>query len=247
MAKVLDQVEGRGSALFSTPTIVPGVLMDLILSSVDRRLTDIGDDIYRIDEKIMVNSKGDQVADLRALRDEINPWTRRLPPYQQNLKEALVDTSGIPGIDENGAHYLQAYASHVGGTVNTVSDLLDSLHSTVQDYQAELSNRQGNRINQLTVVATIFLPITFMTGYFGMNFQWLSDATMSFGSWFLLGVLLPVCLLLGSVLLLRRRGFGAWLLGGSTKGKRKSPRHSASADKPVSAPAADPPGRSTSP
>lgn len=216
MASVLDQVTDLGPGLFTSPSIVPGVLLDLILSSVDRRLNDIGDDIDRIDEQIMVDSKGNQVAQLRTLRDEIAPWSRRLPLYQQNLKVALVDPSDIPGMDSNGIHYLQAYESHVGGTVNTVEDLLDSLHSTVQDYQAELSNRQGNRINQLTVVATIFLPITFMTGYFGMNFQWLSDATMSFGSWILLGVLLPVCLLLGSVLLLRRRGFGAWLLGTST-------------------------------
>ncbi len=224
MATVLNQIEERGASMFASPTIVPGVLLDLILSSVDRRLTDVGDDIYRIDEAIMVNGKGDQVAELRTLRDEISPWTRRLPPYQQNLREALVDTSVIPGIDDTGAHYLQAYESHVGGTVNTVADLVDSLHSTIQDYQSELSNRQGNRINQLTVVATIFLPITFMTGYFGMNFQWLSDATLSFTSWLLLGVIMPVGLMLGSILLLRRRGFGAWLLGGATTRRRSHHR-----------------------
>lgn len=220
MAKVLTEMQERGAALFSHPSIVPGVLLDLILSSVDRRLTQIGDQIYRIDEVVMVNAKGDQIGQLRAIRDEINPWTRRLPPYKENLAEALVDVEGIPGIDADGAHYLQAYADHVGGTVNSIGDVLDNLHSTVQDYQAELSNRQGNRINQLTVVATIFLPITFMTGYFGMNFQWLGDATISFGAWFLLGVVLPVALLVMSIMLLRQRGFGAWLLGGT------EPRHS---------------------
>lgn len=215
MAQVMVEMQDRGEPLFAHPTIVPGVLLDLILSSVDRRLTQINDEIYHVDEAVMISTNNDQVAKLRAIRDEINPWGRRIPPYQENLNEAFVGVSKVPGIDSDGAHYLQAYSAHVGGLVTTVGDAVDNLHSTVQDYQAELSNRQGNRINQLTVVATIFLPITFMTGYFGMNFQWLTDATLSFGAWFALGVVMPVALLVLSVTLLRRRGFGAWLLGGT--------------------------------
>ncbi len=222
MARVRQEVENRGKSLFAHPTIIPGVLLELIISSVDRRLTDINDGLYQLDEKIMVHASGAQLAQLGSIRDAINPWGRRLAPYNENLKEALVDTSSIPGMDANGVHYLQAYAAHVSGTVNQLSDLLDSLHSVVQDYQTEMTTRQGNRVNQLTVVATIFLPITFMTGYFGQNFQWLSNATMTFADWLLLGVVLPLTLVTVSMVLLRRRGFGQWLVE-----KRRKHRHRA--------------------
>ncbi len=212
IASVTTAIQARSEMLFAHPTVLPGVIMDLILSSVDRRLNDIGDDLYRLDEKILESSKRDQLSGLRDIRDEIAPWARRLPPYLEHVKEALVAPSDLPGIDTAGLHSLQAYEAHVAGTATTVGDLSDTLHSTVQDYQAQLSNQQGNRINQLTVVATIFLPITFMTGYFGMNFQWLSDVTMSFGSWFVLAVLLPILLTIGSLSMLLRDGFGQWML-----------------------------------
>jgi hypothetical protein len=70
-----------------------------------------------------------------------------------------------------------------------------------------VSAAQGNRINQLTLVSIIFLPITFMTGYFGMNFQWLVNSVETFWSWAILGAILPIAAVIVSILLLQRGGF----------------------------------------
>ncbi len=82
------------------------------------------------------------------------------------------------------------------------------IRSAIQDYEGQVSTEQGNRINQLTLVSIIFLPISFLTGYFGMNFQYLVNESMSFAAWFGLGVVLPVACVLASVLLLRRDSAG---------------------------------------
>lgn len=218
-----ELIAPRGQRLFARPSVVPAVVMDSILSSVDGRLTQIGDQMYALDEQILVSSKGHQLDGLRDVRDELAPWQRRLPPYAEQLKESLVDPTDLPGVDANAADYLQAYSAHAAGIVNTVGDLSDTLHSVVQDYQTELSNRQGDRINQLTVVATIFLPISVLTGYFGMNFQWLTNETMTFGSWLLLAVALPLALFAGSSVLLRQDGFASLRLPRRRRRKRKHP------------------------
>ena len=220
-----ENIAPRGAKLFARPSVVPGVLMDLIFSSVDRRLTDIGDQMYALDEKIMVDNIADPIPQLRDIRDELSPWSQRIPPYAEQIQEALVDPQDLPGMDADGIHYLQAYSAHVSGTTNTVGDLGDGLHSVVQDYQSELSNSQGNRINQLTVVATIFLPISVLTGYFGMNFQWLTNETMTFASWVAMGVVLPIALVMFSTFLMRKDGFGMWMRrsGHHSKRARKHP------------------------
>ena len=66
-----------------------------------------------------------------------------------------------------------------------------------------MSGRQGQVINILTVVAAIFLPLTFITGYFGMNFDVLTMDLNTVG-WFVgLGVLLPAASLVVTLVLFR--------------------------------------------
>ena len=55
-----------------------------------------------------------------------------------------------------------------------------------------MAQRQGEQINRLTIVSIIFLPISFLTGFFGMNFNWMADNLGSLWAFLTLGVLLPL-------------------------------------------------------
>ena len=112
-----------------------------------------------------------------------------------------MDPGSLPGIDTAGVHALQTYAACVTDVVQRVGSVAAGIRSAIQDYEGQVSTQQGNRINQLTLVSIIFLPISFLTGYFGMNFQYLVNESMSFAARFGLGVVLPVACVLASVLL----------------------------------------------
>ena len=67
-----------------------------------------------------------------------------------------------------------------------VSDLIDSyrdlLTGALDVYLSTVSNRLNAVVERLTLVATIFLPLTFMTGFFGQNFGWLVDHIDTFAA-----------------------------------------------------------------
>ena len=88
-----------------------------------------------------------------------------------------------------------------------IDSLADAIRNAAQDIQAQVSAWQGSRINVLTIVTMIFLPISFLTGYFGMNFTWLENQLDSFWMWMLLGVALPILLVVAGVLLLASGGY----------------------------------------
>jgi magnesium transporter len=82
---------------------------------------------------------------------------------------------------------------------------LEAHLSLMRVRQNELAAQQGETIGRLTLVATVFLPLTFVTGFFGQNFGWLVSHTGSFTAFLIsaLAFLVVPCLVLGGWLVLR--------------------------------------------
>jgi Mg2+ and Co2+ transporter CorA len=74
----------------------------------------------------------------------------------------------------------------------------------IQNHAAALARRQSQQIDRLTVVASIFLPLTFITGFFGMNFHWMVNVVGSVAAFVGLGIVLPALSVTLSVVWLKR-------------------------------------------
>lgn len=207
IATALEEFRSRAVKLFASPGPVPGVLMQLILDSIDRQLTDLQTQIAFLDGQIIITSSPGQLVQLQHLRAPIEALAAAIPSYAENVSESLVGAASMPGVDAAGVQALQTYSACANDVVQRIDSAGSDIRSAIQDYQGQVSAVQGNRINQLTLVSIIFLPITFMTGYFGMNFQWLVNSTETFGSWLLLGAIAPIIAVMVSVWLLQLKGF----------------------------------------
>ena len=237
IATALEELKPRAEKLFSNPGPVPGVLMQLILDSIDRQLTDLQTRIALLDGQIIITAQPDQLTELQQLRSPIEALATTIPGYAENVSETLVGTNDMPGVDAAGVQALQTYSACVNDVVQRINSAGADIRSAIQDYQGQVSGAQGNRINQLTLVSIIFLPITFITGYFGMNFQWLVNSTQTFITWALLGMLLPILAVIVSVWLLQRNGFQI--------GRQHPHRFHVRSRPPSQAPPSDQPGAST--
>jgi Mg2+ and Co2+ transporter CorA len=209
VATVQKGIIDRSQFLLDDPSTVLGVVLQMLLIGVQQGLVNLATQVTALDAQILVTSNPDnnQSAQLTQMRRTLDPLALRLPAYEVNVTAALIDPQTIPGLSTGGVAQLQAFATQVNSTEKLIAYTADSLRNAVQDLQGQVSGWQGNRINQLTIVTIIFLPITFMTGYFGMNFTWLDNQLNSMGSYLFWGVVLPIVIVLGSIWILIRKGF----------------------------------------
>ena len=77
------------------------------------------------------------------------------------------------------------HTHRVVGELEVGNDLLDA---TFESYYTMLVAKQGIVTQRLTVIATIFLPLTFVTGFFGMNFGWMVNSITTRTDFLVLGV-----------------------------------------------------------
>ena len=98
-------------------------------------------------------------------------------------------------VDKKLRHYLRDVRDHlllvdeeVAAQRDLLGAILEANMAVISVEQTKIGVRQNSTIEQLTVLATIFLPLTFLTGFFGQNFGWLVDHTASLAAFLIYGI-----------------------------------------------------------
>lgn len=206
---VQAQLQTRAGLVTNQPSRLLGFVLQAMQTTLQKTLTDMSVQVGLLDMEIITttNPNSLQTAQLVGYRQTFQPFAMRFPAYVINVNAALIDPDTITILNQAGIKELQSFATLSASTASMIENLVDGIKATVQDLQSQVVNWQGVRINQLTVVTIVFLPITFLTGYFGMNFQWIENLVETEVAFLILGVALPILLVILSVLWLAHRGF----------------------------------------
>jgi magnesium transporter len=140
-----------------------------------------------------------RMATLRAVNSRLSRMRRRLGPQRGIFERISEEIRHVEGLEADSEQYFERIYSQL----NRLIDGIDA----AGDAMAKLIDlRLNETIYWLTVVATVFLPLTFVTGFFGMNFTWMVDHIDTLFAFIVLGIGAPIAGALVTVLLVRRRG-----------------------------------------
>ena len=112
--------------------------------------------------------------------------------YASAVRSATVSVETVPGAGARGAAELNDYAEQVEDFEEQLFERRQWMSDVTHDFATAVAQRQGEQINRLTLVSLIFLPVTALTGFFGMNFDWMTRAIASPQAFVALGVALPL-------------------------------------------------------
>jgi magnesium transporter len=205
----LDQQrkELDGRALHSEQFLLYRAL-DALTDSFFPVLSEMDDEIDKIEAAMLANPTTRQLEQLFALKRQLVAMRKVVTPQRDLFARSIDQLAALPGLQLDEQDYFRDIYDHL----IRISDLIDSyrdlLSGATDLHLSSVSNRQNDVMKQLTVIATIFLPLTFITGFFGQNFAFMVDHIRSGWTFWVLGVG-SILATLGVLLLFFRRR--SWL------------------------------------
>lgn len=126
--------------------------------------------------------------------------------YSSAVRSAIVGIETVSGMDARGADELNEYADQVEDFEHQIYERRRWMSDIMHDNAMAIAQRQAEQINRLTLVSLIFLPVTALSGFFGMNFNWMIHHIDGAVAFIVLGIMLPVASVIISLAYFRRRG-----------------------------------------
>jgi magnesium transporter len=181
-------------------------VLDGLTDSFFPILDQLDDRMEQLDGEIFDRPAPRQLEEITSLRRDLVALRRVVTPQRDLLARGIDDILEIPGLEADSRNYFRDVYDHAIRISDQIDSYRDLLAGSRDAYLSVVSNRLNQITKQLTVVATIFLPLSFVVGFFGQNFKWLVVHVDSAEAFFLLGI--------GS-LVLSMIGLLAWFRRGS--------------------------------
>ena len=164
-------------------------VFDALTDSFFPLLARIDEQIDEFEAAILGGPTDAQLQQLFALRRELVAMRKVVSPQRDLFARGIDQIADLPGLMLDERDYFRDVYDHL----IRISDLIDSyrdlLSGATDLYLSTVSNRQNEVMKQLAIVGTIFLPLSFITGFFGQNFRWLvATGISSTWSFFVLGI-----------------------------------------------------------
>ena len=215
LAAVHERIRNHHSAKVAAPQVVIFYLiMDTLVDSFFPVLSDFDDAIDNLESAILKNPTEEQLGTLFEMKREVMTVRKVITPQRDMIASLNADMVSIPGMTDQGTAYFRNLYDHLIRISDMVDGYRDLISGAMDTHLSMVSNRLNVVMKQLAIIATVFLPLGFLTGFFGQNFAWpITQLQNGFGDWIFLGIGSELVAIILLVILFRRRG---WLGSGPT-------------------------------
>jgi magnesium transporter len=144
-------------------------LLDAIVDSYFAILEKVGERIESMEEELVVNPKEKTLQQIHTMKREMISLRKSIWPLREVISGLQRSDSSL--ISETTGIYLRDVYDHTIQVIDTVESFRDMVSGMLDIYLSSISNKMNAVMKVLTIIATIFIPLTFIAGIYGMNFN----------------------------------------------------------------------------
>jgi len=190
----------------SGPDYLMYALIDAIVDNYFVVLERMGEDIEEVEEKLLAAPTPEELETIHSLRREALFLRKFVWPLREVL--ARLEKGGYPLVADSTIVYLRDLYDHTIQVMDTVETFRDMLSGMLELYLSNVSLKLNETMKVLTMISTVFIPLSFMASLYGMNFKHMPELETQYGYYVVLGVMAST--VTGMVIYFRRKG---WLGG----------------------------------
>ena len=208
--KVVDEVRARIAhrSTVDTPHIaVVYLLVDALTDSFFPVLSDFDERIDALEDAILVRPTEEQLGEVFAMKRHLMAIRRVITPQRDMFAGLSAGVAQLPGTSDESARYFRDLYDHLIRISDMVDGYRDLLSGVMDTHISTVSNRLNVVMKQLAIIATIFLPLSYLTGFFGQNFSWLVVNITGKAVFFGVGIGTEVVAVVFLLILFKRRGW----------------------------------------
>lgn len=173
----LRQAKGRVRKLGADYLLY--ALMDAVVDYYFNTIEKIGDKVAKIEEEIISEPKGESLIELYTLKREVIYLRKQVWPLRDLLSNLQRSESEF--FSANSFLFFRDLQDHTTRIIDTVETYRDLLSGIMDIYLSTNANKMNEVMKVLTIMSSIFIPVTFIAGVYGMNFEYMPELKSPYG------------------------------------------------------------------
>ena len=171
--------KGKGRIRTSLSDYLAYALMDAVVDHYFVILERVGEEIDDLEEKILNHSFPEVLKRLHERKSEVVALRKHLWPLREVIMGLSKDSSAL--INDTTALFLRDVYDHIIQVVDSIESYRDALTGLMDLYLTTVSNKMNDVMKVLTIMASLFIPLTFIAGIYGMNFEQMPELKWRWG------------------------------------------------------------------
>lgn len=167
----------RGRIRNMGPDYLAYSLLDAIIDGYFAILADLEDRIEDVQDEILAKPDPDLMINMHRIRSDLLIARKSLWP----LREAVLALERSPAIGTETELFMRNAYDHTIKLADSLDFTRDLLNAAMESYMTVMSNRMNETMRLLTVISLIFMPLTFISGVYGMNFRHMPELEWVYG------------------------------------------------------------------
>ena len=168
-------------------------ILDLAVDAMFPLVESLADELEEIEDLMLVDAKSEHLERLYGAKRALVQLHKVVGPERDAIRGlARLEAFVAP----DAYMYFQDIGDHLARVADSVDTYREVASGTMDIYLSSVSNRMNLIMKQLTVIATIFMPLTLISGIYGMNFRYMPELEWRFGYFGVLGGMLVIVVLM---------------------------------------------------